>query len=121
MFPRGVPMNCVNVRQLKHNPTEALRSAAEGPVLVLKGDSPEAVILHLEPGEAPEDADLRLALATALFKAGALSIGRAARVGGVEVSELVTHLSRLGIPVAQGDRAEAASDLETLEEWLASS
>ena len=114
-------MDCVNVRQLKNNPTEALCSAAKGPVLVLKGDRPEAVILHLEPGQTPAEADLRLALATALFKAGTLSMGRAARVAGVGVAELVSHLSRLGIPVVQGERAKAVSDLETLEEWLASS
>jgi predicted HTH domain antitoxin len=114
-------MNWVNVRQLKNNPSGALRSAAEGPVLVIKGDQLEAVILHLDPGQSPEDADLRLALATALFKDGALSLGRAARVAGVGVAALVSHLSRLGIPVVQGDATEADSDLETLEEWLASS
>jgi predicted HTH domain antitoxin len=114
-------MDCVNVRQLKNNPSEALRSATKGPVLVLKGDLPEAVILHLNPGQTPAEADLRLALAAALFKAGTLSMGRAARVAGVGVAGLVTHLSRLGIPVVQGDRAQAASDLETLDEWLASS
>lgn len=114
-------MNWVNVRQLKNNPSEALRSAVEGPVLVLKGDLPDAVILHLEPGQSPEDADLRLAMATALFKAGALSIGRAARLAGVGVASFVTHLSRLGIPVVQAEPDEAASDLETLEKWLASS
>jgi predicted HTH domain antitoxin len=114
-------MVCVNVRQLKDNPSEALRSAAKGPVLVLKGDRPEAVILHLDPGQAPGEADLRLALATALFKAGTLSLGRAARIADVGVADLVSHISRLGIPVVQDERAEAASDLETLEGWLASS
>lgn len=114
-------MDCVNVRQLKNNPSEALRSASKGPVLVLKGDSPEAVLLHLDLGQSPSDADLRLALATALFKAGSLSIGRAARVAQAGVAELVTHLSRLGIPVAEGERAESAMDYETLDEWLASS
>jgi len=114
-------MDWVNVRQLKNKPSEALRSATRGPVLVLKGDLPEAVILHLDPGQAPAEADLRLALATALVKAGTLSLGRAARVAGVGVAELVSHVSRLGIPVVHGNRAEAESDLQTLEEWLASS
>ena len=114
-------MDCVNVRQLKNNPSSALRSAAKGPVLVLKGDHPEAVILHLGLGQAAEDADLRLALATALFKAGALSMGGAARVAERDVAEMVSHLSRLGIPVVEGDRADADADLETLDEWLASS
>ncbi len=114
-------MHCVNVRQLKNNPSEALRCAVKGPVLVLKGDLPEALLLHLSAGEAAEEADLRLALAVALFKDGALSLGRAAQVAARPVSELVSHLSRLGIPVAAGGRAEAAAQLESLDEWLASS
>lgn len=114
-------MNWVNVRQLKNNPSEALRSAAEGPVLVLRENRPEAVILHLEPGQEPAAADLRLALAAALFKTGTLSMGRAARVAGVGVTEMVSHLSRLGIPVFRGERAAAAADRESLDEWLSSS
>jgi predicted HTH domain antitoxin len=114
-------MDTVNVRQLKNNPSEALRSAASGPVLVLKGDHPEALILHLGI-EGMEDApDVKLALASALFGNGALSLGRAARVAGVAVSELITHLSRLGIPVIEGEPSDVAEDLESLEAWLASS
>lgn len=111
-------MHCVNVRQLKNNPSEALRNAAEGPVLVLKGDSPNAVILHLDLTSDPQGADVRLALGAALFASGSLSLGRAARVASVPVGQMVNHLARLGIPVAEeGGRA----DLETLDEWLASS
>jgi hypothetical protein len=47
-------------------------------------------------------------------------MGRAARVAGVEVADMVSHLSRLGISVVRGERAEAVSDLETLDEWRAS-
>ena len=114
-------MDCVNVRQLKNNPSKALRSATKGPVLVLKGDLPEAVILHLEAGDAPGESELRLALASALFKDGALSMGRAAKVARIGVAELLSHLSRLGIPIVQGDTDQTVSDLETLDEWLASS
>ncbi len=114
-------MDWVNIRKLKNNPSEALRNAEKGPVLVLKGDTPDALILHLGLGESSDDADVRLALATALFRAGTLSLGRAARVAETEIPELVTHLSRLGIPVVEGDRDEVESDLETLTEWLASS
>ncbi|MDY7096163.1 MAG: UPF0175 family protein [Acidobacteriota bacterium] len=112
-------MHCVNVRQLKNNPSEALREAVEGPVLVLKGDLPEAVLLHLETGDSAEDMDLRLALAVALFKSEALSLGRGARIAGLPVDDFVRHLSRLGVSVVEGDEEQARSDLETLEGWLA--
>lgn len=114
-------MDCVNVRQLKNNPSEALRSAVEGPVLVLKGDQPEAVLLHLEIGETPEDTDLRLALAVSLFQDGILSLGRAARVANLPIHQLIQHLSRLGIPLAAAEPADAVADLQTLEQWLTTS
>jgi predicted HTH domain antitoxin len=114
-------MDAVNVRQLKNNPSAALRSAANGPVLVLKGDNPEAVILCLDLESTPDSADVLLALATALYKDGVLSLGRAARVARTSVSDLVNHLSRLGIPVVHGTAADTEADLRTLDEWLASS
>ena len=114
-------MKSVNVRQLKNNPSEALREAAEGPVLILKGDHPEALLVHLDLDGLVEGPEVLLSLAAALFKSGTLSLGRAARLAGIPVSGMVTHLSRLGIPVADATPAETRNELETLEEWLASS
>ena len=76
---------------------------------------------HLDLDRIPESPEVRLLLATALFKGGTLSLGRAARLAGVSLSDVITHLSRLGIVAVEGDRATATSDLETLDEWLASS
>ncbi len=78
-------MKSVNVRQLKNNPSEALRSAAEAPVLVLKGDHPEALILHLDIEGLPDEPDVLLALAAALYQSASISLGRAARLAGVTV------------------------------------
>ncbi len=120
-FLRTVPMHSVNVRQLKNNPSEALRSAAEAPVLVLKGNHPEALLLHLDLEQLPDKPDVLLALGAALFQGGSISLGRAARLARVSVVEMISHLSRLGAAVVQGDGADAKADLETLEAWLASS
>ncbi len=114
-------MHSVNIRQLKNNPSEALRNAADGPVLVMKGDLPQALLVRIDLEGMPDSQNLRLALAVSLFKDGALALGRAARVASTPISDFVRHLSRLGIPVAQGGRAEARSDMDTLDEWLASS
>ena len=114
-------MDSVNVRQLKNNPSEALRRTADGPVLVLKRDQPAAVLMPLDVDAMPDGADGRLALATGLFKDGAFSLGRAARFARVSVSDLITHLSRLGVPVVQGGEDDARDDTETLDTWLASS
>ena len=40
-------MHTANVRELKKNPSRALRLAKEGPVLILKGNEPDAVLVHL--------------------------------------------------------------------------
>jgi predicted HTH domain antitoxin len=61
------------------------------------------------------------ALATALFRDGALSLPRAAALAGMAVSAFATHLSRLGIAVVQLAAQEAARDMETLDAWLAAS
>lgn len=114
-------MQSVTVRQLKSNPSEALRRAAEAPVLVLKGDHPEALLLHLDLERQPDKPDVLLALGTALFQSGSVSLGRAARVAGVCTGDMISHLSRLGVAAVQGDGDEGTSDLETLERGLASS
>jgi predicted HTH domain antitoxin len=64
-----------------------------------------------------------LALAVALYKDGAMSLGRSARVARVSVSAMTAHLSRLGIPVAGAgaDPIDHRADMQTLDEWLASS
>ncbi len=51
-------MQATNVRALKKNPFQALRMAREtGPVLILKGDEPDALLVHL--GESLAAADRR--------------------------------------------------------------
>lgn len=111
-------MRYIDVRQLSRNPSQTLRSAAEAPVVVLKGDRPEALLLHLDLARVPDKPDVLLALAAALFQSGSVSLGRAARVARVSVRDMVSHLSRLGCDVVQPDGGEAWTDLETLEGWL---
>ena len=41
-------MHATNVRNLKKNPSLALRQAEESPVLILKGNEPNAIIVHLD-------------------------------------------------------------------------
>jgi predicted HTH domain antitoxin len=114
-------MESVNVTGLKNNPSEALRLAHKDLVVVMNRDTPEAVMVGLESLGVLEAKGVRCALATALFKDGSLSLSRGARLAEMSVPTFVTHLSRLGIPVINLPAEEARRDLETLEEWLASS
>ncbi len=114
-------MESVNVSGLKNNPTEALRKARQDVVVVMHRDRPDALLVGIEAAGVLEARGVRPALATALFRDGALSLARAASLAGMSLGEFVSHVSRLGIPVVPLDAAEARKDMDTLDEWLASS
>lgn len=114
-------MEVVNVSGLKNNPSEALRKAREDLVVVMNRDQPEAMMVSLADGRLLDQAGVREALATALFRAGHLSLARAARLAQLSAAEFSRHVSRLGIPVIALDAAETERDMDTLDEWLASS
>ncbi|QKS29676.1 MAG: UPF0175 family protein [Candidatus Accumulibacter similis] len=61
---------------------------------------------------------VRAALATALFRDGNLSLGRAARLAEMSLPAFPQHLSRLGIPAIGGSAEEANRDMETLAAGL---
>jgi len=114
-------MKSVNVRDLKNNPSEALRQAREGLVVVMNRDKADALLVHLDDEKLLGMPGVRLALATALFRDGNLPVGRAARLAGLTAVEFIQHLSRSGIPVVTGDADEVRRDAETLDTWLAPS
>ena len=114
-------MESVNVSGLKNNPTEALRKAKQDVVVVMNRDRPSALMVGIEAAGVLEARGVRPALATALFRDGALSLARAASLAGMSLGEFVSHVSRLGIAVVTLDAAETRKDMDTLDEWLASS
>jgi len=114
-------MHTVKVHELKNNPSEALREARKAPVIVMKGDQPEAVIFHLDNDALLGLPGMRLALATAMFRDGHLPLGRAARVAELPLADFIRHLSRAGIPAISGSAREAKEDLKALRKWRKSS
>ena len=112
-------MHATNVRNLKKNPSLALRQAEESPVLVLKGDEPNALIVHLDKSLIESEQSLKPALAASLFKDGTLSLGGATRLSGMPMRSFVQFLAELGIDVVRPDETSA---LETsdISAWLAS-
>ena len=114
-------METVNVSGLKYNPSEALRKAHRDVVVVMHRDRPDALMVGIEAVGALSFAGVKPALATALFRDGALSLPRAAALAGMGVSAFASHLSRLGIAVVQLDAVEAGGDMDTLDAWLAAS
>ena len=68
-------MYATNVRNLKRNPSEALRQAELEPVLILKGNQPNAMILNIKSSLGDISEQLKPALAASLFKDRVLSLG----------------------------------------------
>lgn len=114
-------MEVVNVSGLKNNPTDALRKAHKDMVLVMNRHKPDALMVGLDSTRALEMGGVKAALATALFRDGHLSLVRSARLAEMPVALFVAHVSRLGIPVIRLDAKETIRDMETLDQWLASS
>ena len=113
-------MKSVNVSGLKNNPSEALRQANDDLVLVMNRNKPAALMIGLNITKTADLPGVRVALATALFKDGELSLARSARVAQMTLDEFIAHASRLGIPVIAQAAEEVEQDMETLDQWLAS-
>ena len=112
-------MYATNVRNLKKNPSLALRQAEESPVLVLKGDEPNALIVHLDKSVTDGEQTIKPVLAATLFKDGTLSLGGATRLSGMTMQVFIQYLAELGIDVVRPDET-TDSEVNELSQWLAS-
>jgi predicted HTH domain antitoxin len=112
-------MKSVHVRQLKNNPSDALRMARKAPVVVMNRDQPEALLFHLNDEGLLGEPGVRLALATALYRSESVSLGRGAKIAGVPLVDFMQHVSHEGIPVVRGNAKTLREDLKNLEAWRA--
>ncbi len=112
-------MHATNVRNLKKNPSLALRQAEESPVLVLKGNQPNALIVHLAKTLAETEQSVRPSLAASLFKDGTLSLGAASRLSDMTLQGFLTFLAELGIDIVSPDET-TGHEVKELDRWLAS-
>ena len=112
-------MQVVNVRQLKSNPSTALKSAKEGLVVVMNRDRPDALLIGFEQLAGVADmAHVRQAMAVSLFKDRLMSLTNAAKMAGEPVGDMLTRLTRLGIPVVDYDAATLAQEIASGAAWI---
>lgn len=112
-------MQAVNIRQLKNNPSPALRAAKEEElVVVMNRDRPAALLVDLERLGLPDLAAVRVVLAVSLFRSGSVSAGFAARMADMPLPEMLDLLSSQGIALG-GSREDALDDMSTARKWLA--
>lgn len=114
-------MHAVNVRQLKNNPSVALREAKKDLVVVMNRDTPDAVLVGIEQLGIADLPHVRLALAVSLFRSGDISVATAARVAQVSLADMLSQLSDLGIPLYGGTTTEIVQEMNAGAQWLANS
>lgn len=112
-------VHAVNVRQLKSNPSVALREARNDLVVVMNRDTPDAVLVGMEQLGIADLPHVRRALAVALFRGGDISAATAAKVAQVPLAEMLGQLSALGISLHGGTAAEAVQEVDIGAQWLA--
>ena len=112
-------MRAFNIRQLKNNPSTALRAAHEDDmVVVMNRDNPTALLVDLESMALPDLESVKVSLAVSLFKSGVISVGSAARMANHNLSDMITLLSSLNIPLTGNNADDATSDMAVAKQWL---
>lgn len=112
-------MQTVNVRQLKSNPSTALRDARSGLVVVMNRDKPDAVMVGFEQLDGLADFQhVRQAMAVHLFKERLISLTGAAKMAQEPLAAMLTRLARLRIPVADYDEPALAAEVAGARDWL---
>jgi len=115
----GIIMQAFNIDQLKNNPLSILRAAHEdGMVVVMNRDNPTALIVDLEKMDLPDLESVKLSLAVSLFKSGVISVGSAAKMANRNLSDMLTLLSSLNIPLTGNNADDAKSDMAIARQWF---
>lgn len=112
-------MRAFNIRQLKNNPSTVLRAAHEDDmVVVMNRDNPTALLVDLEKMAIPDLESVKVTLAVCLFKSGVISVGSASRMANHNLSEMITLLSSLSIPLTGNNADDAKSDMTVAQQWI---
>lgn len=110
-------MYATNVRNLKKNPSLALREAEQAPVLILKGNEPNAVLVHIDQSFTEATEGLRPALASSLYRDGLISLGKGAQISGLPLTEFIAHLASLAIEIVRYDET-VEHEAKDVSAWL---
>ena len=112
-------MQTINVRQLKSNPSTALRDARTEMVVVMNRDKPDAVMIGFEQLDGLADfIHVRQAMAVSLFKDRLITVAGAAQLANEPLGDMLTRLAKLGVPVADYDAPTLAAEVAQGAAWL---
>jgi predicted HTH domain antitoxin len=106
----GDIMESISVEQFLRHPDKVLADAQGGEIALVARDG-ELVFMAVPMGESLDSQRVRLEIAVSLFDRELVSIGVAARIAGMSVSEIIDELGRRNIPVARSSDEEFAQEL----------
>jgi len=107
-------MDTFTVRDLRERTGELIRDAESGKLSVITKHG-RPVFLALPFDELLLREGIGLALALRLFQQAEISLGKAARLAGLDRQEFMAELSRRGIPVTDSSEGELKDELEQFE------
>lgn len=106
-------METFTIRDLRERTGELVRNAEQGGLAVVaKHGHPLFVAVPLDDGLLRHG--VHVALAIKLFQDGTISLGRAAKLAGLDQESFIDLLSSLGIPVADYEPEELDRELEAI-------
>ena len=106
-------METFTIRDLRERTGELVRGAESGELsIVTKHGQP--VFLAVPVDEQMLRGGLALDLALKLYRENVVSLGKAARLAGVDTEAFMEALGQLGIAVVDYDASELADELDTV-------
>ncbi len=75
--------------------------------------------MHLDKSLTETEAGMRPALAASLYNDGSVSLGKAAKISGLSLSEFIQHLGTLGIEIVRQDET-TNTEPDDVSPWLTS-
>jgi len=106
-------MDTFTVRDLRERTGELIRDAESGKLSVITKHG-RPVFLAVPFDELLIREGIGLALAVRLFQQAEISLGKAARLAGMDRRDFMAELGRRGIPLTQQSEAELKHELEQL-------
>lgn len=100
-------MGAISIEQLIKSPAGLIAEAESGQVAIVTKDG-RPLFLAVPFDERLAKEDVHVAVAVRLYENEVISLGRAARIAGLSLSEFIDRLGALNIPVIR----YSAEDLE---------
>lgn len=104
-------MHTLTTEQMRTQPQSLLADAKRGePALVVENGQP--ILMTVPMGQGLEAREVRLELAVGLFDREQVSIGIAARIAGLSISEMIDELGKRRIPVVRYGEDEFEEEMK---------